>query len=163
MTKHRSMRLRQLRYLLKIWGVAFQVVPSLCSVFARHVHRIQNSLQPSIDCGSHDYYFRHATLLAIMSLRSSYLHTCRKDKFCHVTTCRKRVSKKAPGQEVHRNLSQPIWSPILSVHSGPCLHRCLPAGPGLTQGVAIALCAAPRCSSLLLIDPMLAPLRREAL
>ena len=99
----------------------------------------------------HDYCFRHATLLAIMSLRSSYLLLftySRKDKFCHVTTCRKRVSKKAPGQEVHRNLSQPIWSPILSVHSGPCLHRCLPAGPGLTQGVAIALCAAPRCSSV---------------
>ena len=54
MTKHPSMRLRQLRCLLKIWGVAFQVVPSLCSVFGRHVHRIQNSLQPSIDRGSYN-------------------------------------------------------------------------------------------------------------
>ena len=40
-------------YCFAAFCVAFQVAPSLCSVFARQVHRIQNSLQPSIDCGSY--------------------------------------------------------------------------------------------------------------
>ena len=85
--------------LFKIWG-AFQLVPSLCSAFAQHVHHIQNSLQPSIDCGSYrpkELVLASAASALLSCAQPVLAHTSQQHRLLHDRPLQRHARSCNPG------------------------------------------------------------------